>query len=350
MLFPSSAQTGIRFRAPVLLNGQWPQAFLNRVGESICVQVSPESGCYEFSDADGQVFWIEYPFAPLTNNWPVLFLRPGSVSDESNILLAPWRLADIWPLAGEAQEIPLTSSDSLSRETLTSASYSSTLAESGSIPSVTSLCFRAFTLSPTNFCFTAAWPSGEGLPSATLDLYSTDSLSSATWQLIFSISNAVSTPFSFTVSPGIIPGWSNLAAHVHDSTCTASTNVILSPLDGVTPYTNIVYGCNVPAPSPKSAFFKLGTRLDTDEDGLSDAFELLVSHTSETNADTDGDGLSDSDELTLGTNPLSSDSDGDGIPDAAELANATDPMNPDTIPPQFLTSPVPVPEEGVWVP
>ncbi|MBE7505177.1 MAG: hypothetical protein HS101_02715 [Planctomycetia bacterium] len=95
--------------------------------------------------------------------------------------------------------------------------------------------------------------------------------------------------------------------------------------------------------------------IDTDGDGLSDAFELMI-FTSSTNADTDGDGLSDGDEVLIyhtdpshtdtdldwlsdykevievGTDPNSPDTDLDGLDDGLELDPnfASDPLNPDT--------------------
>jgi hypothetical protein len=51
-------------------------------------------------------------------------------------------------------------------------------------------------------------------------------------------------------------------------------------------------------------FFILGLTNDSDGDGLTDAFELLVSHTDPHNPDTDGDGISDSDEVLNHTDPL----------------------------------------------
>jgi hypothetical protein len=48
----------------------------------------------------------------------------------------------------------------------------------------------------------------------------------------------------------------------------------------------------------------LGTPLDSDGDGLTDAYERLVSHTDPNNPDTAGDGIADSDKVLMGVNPL----------------------------------------------
>ncbi len=48
----------------------------------------------------------------------------------------------------------------------------------------------------------------------------------------------------------------------------------------------------------------LGTPQDSDGDGLTDAYELLVSHTSPTNSYTDGAGINDGWQVLLGLNPL----------------------------------------------
>ena len=53
-----------------------------------------------------------------------------------------------------------------------------------------------------------------------------------------------------------------------------------------------------------SCFLILGSPQDTDGDGLTDAYEMLVSHTNPNNPDTDGDGISDSDEVLNQTDPL----------------------------------------------
>jgi len=54
-----------------------------------------------------------------------------------------------------------------------------------------------------------------------------------------------------------------------------------------------------------ACFLLLGTPLDSDQDGLTDAYEQLVSTTDPHNADTDGDGMLDGWEVMWGTNPLS---------------------------------------------
>lgn len=64
--------------------------------------------------------------------------------------------------------------------------------------------------------------------------------------------------------------------------------------------------------------------VDTDHDGLTDAFEKLAG-TSSKLADTDGDGLDDGYEATTShTDPLSADTDGDGISDPSEIAAGSD--------------------------
>lgn len=70
--------------------------------------------------------------------------------------------------------------------------------------------------------------------------------------------------------------------------------------------------------NPPSAFFNLGERLDSDGDGLPDAFENLATGSNPTKSDTDGDGLGDGEEYAQGTNPSEADTDGDGIDDGEE--------------------------------
>jgi hypothetical protein len=54
-------------------------------------------------------------------------------------------------------------------------------------------------------------------------------------------------------------------------------------------------------------FLMLGTPYDPDNDGLTSAYENLVSHTDPNNPDTDGDGIPDGWEVLLGMNPLAND-------------------------------------------
>lgn len=115
-------------------------------------------------------------------------------------------------------------------------------------------------------------------------------------------------------------------------------------------------------PDSASHFFRLGSRLDSDGDGLTDAFESLCVLTSPTEPDTDGDGMNDGWELVysgigfdpllantnglfsaeadldhdglpnyqeaqMGTNPWLFDTDGDGIADILEILGGSDPVN-----------------------
>ena len=64
---------------------------------------------------------------------------------------------------------------------------------------------------------------------------------------------------------------------------------------------------NLPGPT---CFLILGNSQDSDHDGLTDAYEKLVSKTDPNNTDTDGDGISDGMEVVEGYNPLTAYTDG----------------------------------------
>ncbi|MDA7896083.1 LamG domain-containing protein [bacterium] len=72
---------------------------------------------------------------------------------------------------------------------------------------------------------------------------------------------------------------------------------------------------------------------DSDSDGLSDAYEELISMSDINNPDTDADGLRDAEEVNdYQTNPNSPDTDSDGFTDAYELQTAYDPNSADSTP------------------
>ncbi len=80
-------------------------------------------------------------------------------------------------------------------------------------------------------------------------------------------------------------------------------------------------------PEPES-YYLLGTMLDSDGDGLTDALENLVFHTNPNNPDTDGDGLPDGWEWEHFGNfdqTASGDYDSDGVSNGLEFTNSTDP-------------------------
>ncbi|HMP89433.1 MAG TPA: OmpA family protein [Kiritimatiellia bacterium] len=89
---------------------------------------------------------------------------------------------------------------------------------------------------------------------------------------------------------------------------------------------NYRWGTSIP---PK--YSVSGGELDSDGDGLSDAYEIQIG-TNPFDPDTDGDGLTDGEEVLIyKTDPLNPDSDWDGLSDGAEvLIYGTDPLNPDT--------------------
>jgi alpha-tubulin suppressor-like RCC1 family protein len=80
------------------------------------------------------------------------------------------------------------------------------------------------------------------------------------------------------------------------------------------------------------AFYILGLPQDGDSDGLTDAFEYLVSATGPDDADTDNDGMPDGWEWNHGLNPhdaadASDDSDGDWLTNLQEYTNGSNPRD-----------------------
>ena len=68
------------------------------------------------------------------------------------------------------------------------------------------------------------------------------------------------------------------------------------------------------------------TQVDSDHDGLSDGYETATGAGALSGADTDHDGLSDSLESILGSNPLLADSDHDGLTDQLEVQFGGNPL------------------------
>lgn len=86
-----------------------------------------------------------------------------------------------------------------------------------------------------------------------------------------------------------------------------------------------------PAPEapPNNATPPPAAGQDSDQDGISDDDEVLVTGTDANNPDSDGDGLVDGVEVANRMNPLDPDMDKDGSPDGQEVQQGTDPFFPE---------------------
>ncbi len=283
---PDADRELVRFAGTAdFAEGDWPAEFLARAGQAVRVAVSPVTGCYEFFDESGAVFWTVVPVLPTTDNWVAPFRHAEEGSFPGDDLYAPWRLVDVWFLshAESAENAEL----SLDFEFVNNGGHLRFVDN----PDITNLCFTSFSFTETNLYFTAAWPTNNVLPEATLDLYGSTNLSTC-WMSLSS-HPATTNPVSFSVERDSLPWYVAPTQHVHDASCVSVTNIVASPLDGTTVYTNTFWSCSTNRAPGEAGFFRLGTRHDTDGDGLFDAAELLVHGTRPDRLDSDGDGIPD---------------------------------------------------------
>ena len=278
---PDAEREFVRFAGVVdLSDGDWPAEFLAKAGQTVCVAVSPVTGCYEFFDESGSVSWTVVPVLPTTDNWVAPFRHAEGGTHPDDDLYAPWRLVDVWKLSFGETEVLRGAASRRAPRRLAPGDYPAT-----------NLCFTAFSCSATNLFFTAAWSTNDTLPEAMIDLYGSTNLSSR-WTFLSS-HPATTNPVSFSIECDSLPWYVAPTQHVHDATCESVTNIVASPLDGTTVYTNVFWSCATNRMPGEAGFFRLGTRHDTDGDGIFDAAELLVLGTDPSLVDTDGDGAPD---------------------------------------------------------
>lgn len=184
------------------------------------------------------------------------------------------------------------------------------------------------------------------IPYNLVDIYIKTNLNSSSWNY-FNSYTLTNSEIVVNISRASL-GYTNAleSIHIHDSFCQSTTNIVMSPIDESVYYTNIIWNCsNYENIIPESCFFNLGTRHDFDSDGLSDAFELLVTHSSTNSLDSDNDSISDYWEYLHGMNLTDyydslEDFDYDGIPNIYEYKNNLNP-NVDNwdIAPKIIVSP-----------
>ncbi|HEY8991519.1 MAG TPA: DUF1800 family protein, partial [Luteolibacter sp.] len=84
------------------------------------------------------------------------------------------------------------------------------------------------------------------------------------------------------------------------------------------------------------------SEVDTDRDGIPDAWEtangFASGNAADATQDADGDGVNNRDEWLAGTNPRVADSDGDGANDGVERAQGTDPLSSASFPAGFYST------------
>jgi hypothetical protein len=139
---------------------------------------------------------------------------------------------------------------------------------------------------------------GGGISNYQMQLPTTNDL----WLQITGTTNTGTSDNSTTAYLVIHPPW-NVTNGVYD--LFATTNLAPSAWQWVVRCSPGQTNLTVTGLANPMEFFILGLTNDADGDGLTDAYELLVSHTDPNNPDTDGDGIPDGWAVMLGLNPLS---------------------------------------------
>ena len=292
--------------------GAFPPLFLHglvaewRDGSAVFpveVRLDDETGDAYFLDALGEPFWyIPSDVPERYRHW--LVATPW---------FAPSRAGIRWTFVHDADAALLRAASA------TAVRHTAPL-RSLPLPPATNLRFTGFSYTGTSVWFSAAWPaSALPLPGGALDVYAKTNLLDACWFPLAELPVAPSaTNAALEIAGADIPGFF-VPPHIHDETCPAVTNVTFDLVSNE-PVTGIVYRC-YHYHVASSGFFRLGTRHDTDGDGLFDAFETLSLGTNPAAADTDGDGIADGAEVLAGTDPTDPDTDGDGVPDGWTAAD-----------------------------
>ena len=202
-VFPDPDKALVLLAGSVRLDvGDWPEPFIERAGETISASISPDSGLYEFRDAEGSVFWTVAPAAEAPQGWVAAFRRASDSPAPSDPLFDPSRIVLLWKLRlGGVAESQDTASPSFATGPKAALKVSANPARDGdaesSLPE--NLSFSGFSVSGVGeLSFSARWPDSDPPPEGVLDVYETDLISPAAWHLVATVP-AVRNPSAFVL-------------------------------------------------------------------------------------------------------------------------------------------------------
>jgi|GEM_PF-2332479 len=319
-------------QGPVPLTPGFPQEFCEGLiavdveGIStfpVTLRTDDATGEMRYFNAMEEMFWIEYPEGTFAADW-IANLRGVDPADP---LYLPSHVEVSFTLMDEQDVEAYRGVRSVQQRALELSRKLQKKQSPVRLSSSSPLFIKDFRAGTNAFEFVTEYP--DPLFGNAFDLFHTSDLVSGRWRMLGRIpvdpyTNAVSFAVPFSIVPGV-----GVAPPEQEGD--PVTIIVISPLDPGVAYTNVITSYR-PAPAP-TGFFQLGTLIDGDFDGMTDAYERLVSLTDPNDPidaliDSDGDGLPNSYEFYYGTDPL--------VPDSESIPRLIIKHNP-TAPNEFAT-------------
>ena len=228
----------------------------------VTLRVDDASGQTLFRNADGVVFWVEFPAGPYSPDW-VARLRMGAPESRGGrdwglmeALYLPSHVEMRWVFA-EGEDVPLYTATRASQRTRQTVQVQ-TRQLSTTEPD---LKITAFSIVTNVFHFTVAWNGLMHFPCDAVTVLYSQSLTDADWLnigIIDDLQGGTAGAVHFEIPFDDMPfAWNHTFGH--DPNCVPVTNIVESVMFAGEFHTNIVCACTSSEEQSPTGFFKVQT-------------------------------------------------------------------------------------------